>query len=615
MKKYVLIWSLFLCLVACRTNTTEMKKGMVDISKVPIPASHYLEEYTFDKPSDTVSWANQKAGLNVAFGSTDELYLRCEVPEPGDRGQTWEGTGWRGERLNAQVLVWSRDTCLQVRFSPDDLKSKDGRIFSKNNIELNMVRYVLSNFPYGGISSDCYGGNNDSVYLMPDRFEQFERFDLPGMTVRPVWLTVNIPESTEPGIYEGTIEVSSEGHTLELKVKIRVQDLVLPEPKRWSFRLDLWQNPWVVAWYYHVKPWSDEHKMLLRKHLKLYAEAGGTYVTTYAVHSPWSDNSYMIEGTMIEWVKTKDGSWKFDYSIFDQYVILAEEMGIDKAITVYTPVPWGYRFRYLDEASGDYKYEVWAPDSEEFSKVFNIFLDDLKTHLKSKGWLEKTYLGINENPLDVTMAAVKVIRDNSPDWKITYAGGWHPELAGILDDYCTVIGSEPAQEDIWTRRAMDFTTTYYICCTPPKPNTFVFSPPVEAAYLGWYTAAYGYDGFLRWAYDAWPADPMRDARHVLWGAGDCFLVYPGGNSCIRFEKLREGIVDYEKIRILREITANISDENVINLVNDFNKHLETFVGDRDYAKRIYNVNEMSNSIEKGRKLIEEISDDLTTNKK
>jgi hypothetical protein len=48
----------------------------------------------------------------------------------------------------------------------------------------------------------------------------------------------------------------------------------------------------------------------------------------------------MIEGGMIDWLKRKDGSWKFDYNIFEQYVQLAMSAGIDKAITIYTPVPW-----------------------------------------------------------------------------------------------------------------------------------------------------------------------------------------------------------------------------------------------------------------------------------
>jgi hypothetical protein len=114
------------------------------------------------------------------------------------------------------------------------------------------------------------------------------------------------------------------------------------------------------------------------------------------------------------------------------------------------------------------------------------------------------------------------------------------------------------------------------------PNTFVFSPPVEGRWLGWYAAAHGYDGFLRWAYDAWPADPGRDARHVLWPAGDTFLVYPGGQSSIRFEKLREGIVDYEKLRLLRGWAANSADAEVRRLTNELDRLLESIAMERDY---------------------------------
>ena len=41
------------------------------------------------------------------------------------------------------------------------------------------------------------------------------------------------------------------------------------------------------------------------------------------------------------------------------------------------------------------------------------------------------------------------------------------------------------------------------------------------------------------------------------------MVYPGGNSCIRFERMREGIVDYEKIRILREIKKTYPSTEVV----------------------------------------------------
>jgi hypothetical protein len=400
--------------------------------------------------------------------------------------------------------------------------------------------------------------------------------------------------------------VKTEQDSTTLRLTIKVQNMVLPKPAEWKHRLDYWQNPWVIAWKNHVKPWSEEHKTLLRQHLKLYADAGGSFITTYAVHSPWSDNSYMIEGTMIEWIKTKNGRWKFDYSIFDDYVRLAMGVGIKKAITIYTPVPWGFRFRYLEERTGNYVYESWAPDSEAFRNFWNLFLTDLKKHLKENGWFDKTYLGINENEMSQTLAAIHVIKAHSKDWKITYAGDWHKELDTLLDDYCFLYGNESGVDIVKQRSARGQTTTFYVCCNPPVPNNFLFSPPIEGRWLSWYTAAHAYDGFLRWAYDAWPADPMRDARHEIWPAGDCFLVYPGGNSCIRFEKLREGFVDFEKIRILKEAAAKSKDPVVEHRMKQLNDHLQIFLKEKDFDSK-----KITEDVQKGKMLVDDITSCLS----
>ena len=361
----------------------------------------------------------------------------------------------------------------------------------------------------------------------------------------------------------------------------------------------------MIAWKNHLKPWSEEHKVLLKKHLQLYADAGGKYITTYAVHSPWADNSYMIEGGMIEWIKKKDGGWKFDYTVFDTYVELAMQVGIDKAITIYTAVPWGDRFRYKDESTGNYMYESWSPDSKVYSANWNAFLTDLKSHLLKKGWFNKTYIGINENEMNQTLAAIKVIKKHSKGWKITYAGNWHKELDGLLDDYSFLYGKEPDATELKQRAARGATSTFYVCCNPPKPNNFVFSPPIEGMWISWYAAATGYDGFLRWAYDAWPEDPVRDARFGSWPAGDCFLVYPGANSSVRFEKLREGIVDYEKIRLLKDLVAKSTDKNVKDLWQAFEQHLKLFTEEHDF-----NEEKITADVNKGKAMVDVLSDKL-----
>jgi hypothetical protein len=587
----------------------QIYSGQVRASKIPEPQPHYLTEYTFDTTLNVAAWLMQKEGLHVSFGSTDKLYFRSEVPDLENESLTLNETRWKGERLNVQILVWSPDTLNQIRFVLNDLKNGKGKSINKKNINLNLVRYVIGNYPYGAKDATCGSTHYKDLYLMPDRFENFDRFDLPGKTVRPIWLALDIPANTEAGDYNGIIEVRSENHKQVLNLNITIQNQVLPRPYEWKHRLDLWQNPWVVARYNNVKPWSLDHKLLLKQHLKLYADAGGTFITTYGVHSPWADNSYMLEDGMIDWIKTKNGSWKFNYNIFDQYVELAMQMGIDEAITIYTPVPWGFRFRYLDEFTGNYIHETWPPDSPEFKKIWNVFLTDLEKHLKSKGWFEKTYLGINENAMDQTLAAIKVIREHSKKWKITYAGDWHEELKDLLDDYCFLYGKESDVDAVKARAAKGFTTTYYVCCNPPVPNNFVYSPPIEGRWISWYTAAHKYDGFLRWAYDAWPADPKRDARHTAWPAGDCFLIYPGGQSCIRFEKLREGIVDFEKIRILREKAAKLSDRNIKTLIKELDQHLETFLLEKDF-----DTEKITDAVIKGRRMIETLSDLLAGKK-
>lgn len=584
----------------------QVYKGQLDLSKLPVPSQHYQQEYTFDSPVNPAAWQSQNPGLHVTFGSTDELYFRTEVPEL-EKTASWSATAWKGERINAQVLVWSPDTLEQVRVKISDLRNSNGKSIGSSNASVNLVRYVASNFPYGAKDATCGASPHESLFLMPDRFEAFERFDIPGRTVRPLWISWNIPQGVDAGVYTGTIEIKSEDQQQNLQVQITVQNQVLPKPKDWKHRLDLWQNPWVVAWENQVTPWSEDHMILLKKHLQLYADAGGTYITTYAVHSPWSDNSYMIEGGMIEWIKQKNGSWKFDYGIFDQYVSLCMSMGIDDAITLYTPVPWGFRFRYLDEATGNYKHEAWPPDSKIFKEVWNVFLTDLKKHLEQKGWFGKTYLGINENAMEQTLAAINVIRDHSPKWKITYAGDWHKELENLLDDYCFLYGKESDLDAVKRRAAKGFTTTYYVCCNPPYPNNFVFSPPIEGRWISWYTLAHGYDGFLRWAYDAWPADPSRDARHTLWPAGDCFLVYPGGNSCIRFEKLREGIVDFEKVKVLRQKAAQSKLKEVQQLAAQLEDHLKIFLAEKDFDTK-----KITADVLKGRQLVAQLSEKLAS---
>ena len=112
----------------------------------PGVSPHFEPELAYDAPTAPERWTEQTAGLHAAFGLTDEIDFRSEVPAVGGASTGWEGTGWRGERLNAIILVWSRDPLEQVRLEPSVLADGTGRVLSRESLRLQMVRYALSNY-------------------------------------------------------------------------------------------------------------------------------------------------------------------------------------------------------------------------------------------------------------------------------------------------------------------------------------------------------------------------------------------------------------------------------------------------------------------------------------
>ena len=88
------------------------------------------------------------------------------------------------------------------------------------------------------------------------------------------------------------------------------------------------------------------------------------------------------------------------------------------------------------------------------------------------------------------------------------------------------------------------------------------------------------------------------------------MVYPGGGSSVRFEKMREGIVDYEKIRILRDLASRSTNRDIQRQMRALDDHLRTFVGDRDYYKRTYDETKITDAVQKGLRMLEALSDRL-----
>jgi hypothetical protein len=189
---------------------------------------------------------------------------------------------------------------------------------------------------------------------------------------------------------------------------------------------------------------------------------------------------------------------------------------------------------------------------------------DFTKHLKAKGWFDKTTIAMDERDMEGMIAVMALLKRIDPGWKTALAGSYHREIALDIFDYCIIIHGKFDKDILDQRKAAGMPTTYYTACGENHPNAFSFSPPAELVWIGWYAAAEGFTGYLRWAYNNWTKDVLHDTRYKTWPAGDCYQIYPGPRTSVRFEKLIEGIQDFEKIRILRERFTNEGDQEKLS---------------------------------------------------
>jgi len=507
-------------------------------------------------------WTKVPDGLNVSFATSNQRFAK-ELPPVVAIKNSWSFSSWKGETVNTQLLLWTKDAA-QVSLELSDLKSPEGNIIKKENLSTGFIKYVITDEFRDGCGYRK-SADFDSSYVADLIDAKTKVVTMTSNSTQPVWLAIKVPQQVKAGTYKGSVAVKG-AKTLE--ISIRVIDKVLPAPSQWAYDLDLWQHPAAIARVHKVQLWSDQHFALMKDYYKMLANAGQKTITTSIVNEPWGHQTYDDYPSLIKWTKKKNGTWTYDYSLFDKYVTFTMSCGINQRINCYSMVPWKIAFTYFDESTNKEAVFTEAIGTPGYNLFWSTMLKDFTRHLKQKNWFAKTYIAMDERPMPDMKSVIALLKSIDSEWKIALAGEYHEEIEKDVFNYCIASKWEYPAEVLKNRYAEGKISTWYTCCTEPYPNAFTFSSPAEQVWMGWYTANKNMDGYLRWAYNSWTKSPLTDSRFTAWPAGDTYLVYPGPFSSVRFEKMIEGAQDFEKIKLLRkEYTAKNQTEKLQQLEN------------------------------------------------
>lgn len=530
------------------------------LQKAKLPDSEILNK----------EWNNAAEGLNISFANSNLRFAK-EVPPAVSIQNTWHTAAWKGEKVHTQLLLWTKVEHTNISIQVSDLKDQQGNSIKKENITSGIIKYVITDEFRDGCGYRK-AADFDSSYVADLIDTKLNTISINAKNTQPVWLSIKVPVNVKAGNYSGTIKIKGKKE-YNLPIKIQVIDKTLPPPSEWKYDLDLWQHPAAIARAHNVKLWSDEHFVLMKPYYTMLANAGQKTITASIVNEPWGHQTYDDYPSLIKWTMKKDGSWFYDYSLFDKYIAFVMTTGINQRINCYSMVPWKIAFTYWDESTQQEAVFTEAIGTPAYNIFWKNMLADFTKHLKTKNWFERTYIAMDERPMKAMQAVIKLLKSVDPKWKLALAGEYHQEIEKDIDNYCIASKWEFPADVLQKRNAQGKTSTWYTCCTEPYPNAFSFSSPAEQVWMGWYTANKNMDGYLRWAYNSWTKNPLTDTRFTAWPAGDTYQVYPGPLTSVRFEKLIEGGQDFEKIKQLQALYTK--NKNTAAL-EELNKALENF---------------------------------------
>lgn len=445
---------------------------------------------------------------------------------------TKQMTLWQEDRAFTLLAFYSKDKAGQL-IDLKDFKVLDwqDKTLDKSSIDLSLNQILAT---AANPDSKGFAAEGTALKASLDVISHKSKLELKE-EVTFASLQVNTKGKIKAGKYSLILffeNQKEEQKTLEFKLNIL--DLKLDKKR---FGLELWQYPSSLADYYKQDLFSQENLDALKSSLELYKSLGGDTIIAPIVEDPWDGQTYSSNQvhvpSMVTWHKTKTG-FSYDFSHLKTWLSLATDIVKPERITLYSICPWHGSIGYWN-GSNRLVYQKFNLSKKDDQAIWQEFLLALMSFLEEHGWLEITYLGIDERGFDQEVMDFIYQTKNDKGQSLKISGSMdqlktHKHLAEQIDllSVSAVMATKEQVifNQILTHRQNQAKKTYLYSCTGQAPGQFSLSHPIESFWAILDAKKRGADGFLRWAFDAWVKEPLIETSHRLFEAGDCFLVFP-----------------------------------------------------------------------------------------
>lgn len=371
---------------------------------------------------------------------------------------------------------------------------------------------------------------------------------------QPYWVTLYVPPDAPAGDYTATLTITVGGSSAEVPVRLHVFDFALPEQigfdGNWNAGMNELGGGESLAQVETIKTFFHEHRLVPSS---VAWPAGLNY--TGGIEYDCASGKFLEEDN------------PYDFSQLGPKYIDGEgwngigfpSFQIMQFVDNSTPRP--QEFCGVDRGGDHYGTAAY---NAEWSKLLSAIDDYLVDH----GWADKGYYYVQnepQGPEDYDLAAflAGLTKTAAPNLRIALSEEPKPEIVENAN-------ADGHSYDLWWANLSEFEPAYAAARQaageqvwwyflygdlPPHFNPVTIDHSgIESRIGHWAAWKFRISGFAYYSVTGWGADPIHQPRPMGTNQnGDGFLLYPPQNgqlvSSIRWELLREGVEDYEYLRL------------------------------------------------------------------
>jgi hypothetical protein len=436
----------------------------------------------------------------------------------------------------------------------------------------------------------------------PDPILEEESINVAFGNTQPVWVTIPVPADAVDGMYTGKVTLTGRAGGKAFSVSrdfaVKVYPVVVEKTSLWVtnwFSLDTARIKWMNGGV-PFEPWSEQHWGYIRE----LARMMGEYRQNVARISPLDLAVYTFA----------DANWTIDFSRFSRVVDIFKEEGVigmidgghigaryNEQVIGWGRAPFYVRVPGADQG-GERNYDLLPISDPQAKGFYRDFFRALKEELVKKG-IENSYLQyIADEPTSENVASyleiARYVKEIWPEVRIIEATH-SKDLEDVVDIYVPQLDFMHKDYTFYNeinKKGNGKQAWFYTCLSPKGEyaNRFIELPLLKTRYIHWLNFRYNIPGYLHWGLNQWRHDPWGEqtsinyAGNILPG-GDSWIIYPKDGkllSSVRYEAMRDGIVDYELLKMLeaknpekaREIAGKVifGFDRYDNNVDAFRKH-------------------------------------------